>query len=130
LEKNLCKNKIAGGIEITCSTKNPKKKTDSELWSLLIQKLSEGNYIFLEHAKMRLKDRGMIDIDILDILENKNNRKRKRNKSKDTYTPGYQDWNYCIEGNDLSGKKIRVIVSFDDQFLLIITVILIGNEDR
>ncbi len=107
----------------------PNKKTDSELWSLLIEKLSEGNYIFLKHAKKRLEDRGIIDIDVLDILENKNNRKRKRNKSKDTYTPGYMDWNYCIEGNDLNEKKIRVIVSFDAQFVLIITVIRIDNEE-
>jgi hypothetical protein len=54
-------------------------------------------------------------------------RKRKRNKSKDTYTPGYKDWNYCIEGNDFDGQKIRIIISFDGELMLVITVICIDN---
>lgn len=62
-------------------------------------------------------------MDVLDILENKKNRNRKRNKRKDTYTSGYQDWNYCIEGNDLDELKIRVIISFDSELMLVITVI-------
>ena len=105
----------------------PDKKTELELWTLLNEKISNGSYFFLRHAKERLKDREITDIDVLDILENKNNRKRKRNKSKDTYISGYQDWNYCIEGNDLDGKKIRIIISFDKELMLVITVIRIND---
>ncbi|TAK79132.1 MAG: hypothetical protein EPO11_00515 [Gammaproteobacteria bacterium] len=60
----------------------PNKKNDKELWDLISEKISNGNYLFVEHAKKRLKDRSVIDIDVLDILENKVNRKRKRNKKK------------------------------------------------
>lgn len=107
--------------------KKPNKKTDTELWSLIKQVILNGNYIFLKHAHERLKDRNINDIDVLDILENKTNRKRRRNKSKDIFLTNHQDWNYCIEGNDLEGKKIRIIISFDDELMLIITVIRIGN---
>lgn len=108
----------------------PIKKNDKELWGLISEKISNGNYLFVTHAKKRLKDGGVIDIDILDILENKENRKRKRNKKKDTYIPGYQDWNYCIEGSGLDGEKIRIIISFNEDLMLIITVIRLDSSEQ
>ena len=59
------------------------------------------------------------------------NRKRKRNKSKDSYTDGFSDWKYCIEGQDVDeNNKIRIIVSFnEDSNLLIITVIRLGIKE-
>lgn len=108
-------------------SKKPNKKTDAELWALITKMISNGNYIFLKHAHDRLKDRNVSDIDVLDILENKSKRQRRRNKSKDVFLPGYKDWNYWIEGNDLDGKKIRIIISFDDELMLVITVIRIGG---
>lgn len=102
----------------------PTKRTDKELWNLIAERISNGNYLFLKHAKERQKDRNITDIDVLDILENKDNRKRRRNKSKDTYIHGYQDWNYCIEGSGLDGgEEIRIIISFDSDLMLVITVI-------
>ena len=103
----------------------PIKLKDSELWFLLEEKITAGNYFFVAHAKKRLTDRDITDTDVLDILENINNKKRKRNKSKDTYISGYQNWNYCIEGNDLDGNKLRIIISFDNELMLVITVIRI-----
>jgi len=105
----------------------PNKKTDAELWTLITKMISVGNYVFLKHAHDRLKDRNISDIDVLDILENKPRRKRKRNKRKDVLLSGYSDWNYCIEGNDLDSGKIRIIISFDDELMLVITVIRIDN---
>lgn len=101
----------------------PSKKTDKALWDLIELKIQKIEYIFLSHAKKRQVNRNITDIDVLDILENKKGRQRKRNKQKDTYTDGFEDWNYCIEGVDLNNKKIRVIVSFDSTFMLVITVI-------
>ena len=100
-----------------------KRKTKN--YGLFEERISQGNYIFLAHAEKRLKDRFITDIDVLDILENKSN--RKRNKSKETYTAGHQDWNYCIEGYDLDGRKIRIIISFDNELMLVITVIHIRD---
>lgn len=107
----------------------PNKKTDLELWAILAKKISDGNYIFAKHAKQRLKDRDITDIEVLDILENKKNRKRKRNKRKDEYEPGRQDWKYCIEGHDIDGLKIRIIISFNEELMVIITVIRVGGNN-
>ena len=101
----------------------PSKKTDKELWNLIELKIQKFEYIFLVHAKKRQIDRNITDIDVLDLLENKRDCKRKRNKQKDTYIDGYQDWNSCFEGVDLDNKKIRVIVSFDSKLMLVITII-------
>lgn len=103
----------------------PEKWTDRELWRLMEAKIEGKSYVFLSHAKKRLKERGVIDLDILDILQNRDDRKRKRNKRKDVYSAEHQDWNYCIEGRDYDNQLIRIIVSFDENLLLIITVIKI-----
>ena len=103
----------------------PTKKNDRDLMDLICQKIQTGEYIFKIHAKERLRDRGITDIEVLDILEGLKGRRRKRNKSKDKYDEGFQDWNYCIEGNNLDGIKIRIIVSFEGNLMPIITVIRI-----
>ena len=103
--------------------KKPVKKSDGELFELISEHIEYGNYIFLKHAKQRLEERAILDIEVLDILEGKPGRKTKRNKSKDKHEEGRHDWNYCIEGASLDGEKIRVIVSFDEDLMPIITVV-------
>ena len=111
--------------------KKPIKKNDKELWDLIAEKISNSDYVFALHAKDRQKTRNVTDIDVLDILENKENRKRKRNKRKDIYIKGYQDWNYCIEGLDLDENNIRIIVSFNDELMMVVTVVRFGaGENR
>ena len=101
----------------------PEKLTDAELFHLISDKISSSNYIFLKHARKRQKDRSVTDLDVLNILKGGKGRKIKRNKRKDKYEQGQKDWNYCIEGPDIDGKKIRIIVSFNEELMLIITVI-------
>ena len=101
----------------------PSKKRDIELWAAISKSISSVSYFFLPHCRMRLADRAITDIDVLDILENKLGRGRRRNKSKDSYLVGYEDWNYCIEGKDIDKKKIRIIISFRADQMMFITVI-------
>ncbi|MDF1761328.1 MAG: hypothetical protein P1U40_12415 [Coxiellaceae bacterium] len=101
----------------------PSKRTDRDLYHQLNECIYRGNYVFLQHAKQRLVDRGISDLEVLDILEGKKGRKRKRNKSKDKYEKGFEDWKYCIEGVTLDAIKVRVIISFQDGLMPIITVI-------
>ncbi len=103
----------------------PTKKTDTELFKLIEVKIAKVEYIFKPHAKQRLKDRTITNLEVLDILEGKVKRNRHRNKKKDKYEKGRQDWNYCIEGQNLDSKKIRIIVSFESNLLPIITVMWI-----
>lgn len=105
------------------------KRNDFELWKLISQKIIGVRYIFLTHAKDRLIDRKITDVEVLDILEHKD--KCKRNKSKDSFIQGYPDWKYCIEGKSFEGQpNLRVIISFDEEFMLVITVIRLDVEDR
>ncbi|HAT1765081.1 TPA: DUF4258 domain-containing protein [Legionella pneumophila] len=112
----------------------PSKKTDQELFALIEQKIKEKNYIFVPHAKERQKQRNISDLDVLNILEGKSGYDRKRNKSKDSYESNYihekpQDWKYCIEGKDIDEKKVRIILTFTDDLMPIITVINLSEEE-
>lgn len=113
--------------------KKPPKKTDNELFAFIEQKIKEKNYVFLKHAKERQKQRNISDLDVLNILEGKPGYGRKRNKSKDSYESSYiyekpQDWKYCIEGKDIDERKVRIILSFSDDMMPIITVINLSEE--
>ena len=106
--------------------KKPSKKPDKDFFSEVVEKIEKGFYIFKKHARQRQKDRTISDLEVIDILEGKKGRKRRRNKSKDKYEEGNQDWNYCIEGENPDGNKIRIIISFEDGVLPIITVMWIN----
>lgn len=43
--------------------------------------------------------------------------------TRDEYKEEFGTWNYAIEGTTLQDEKARVIVSFDEDLMLIITVI-------
>ena len=100
----------------------PDKKIDKELFRLLKNSISSGNYVFVKHAKERQLERHISDLEVLDILEGKKGRDRTRNKKKDQYKDGNQDWNYCIEGINLDNERIRIIISFLGELMPIITV--------
>lgn len=106
----------------------PPKKTDKELFTLIEEKIREGKYVFDVHVKARQKQRNISQLDVLNILEGKKGFNRKRNKRKDSYDSDYiykkpQDWRYCIEGKDIDDKDVRIILTFDDDYMPIITVI-------
>lgn len=103
----------------------PNKRADNELNSLLDEMITIGNYVFKKHARQRQADRMITDIEVLDILDGRAGRNRHRNKSKDKFDEGRKDWNYCIEGMNLDGKEIRIIISFEDGVIPIITVMWI-----
>ncbi|MGQ3890094.1 DUF4258 domain-containing protein [Legionella sp. CNM-1927-20] len=112
----------------------PIKKTDKELFSLIEEKIRQGQYVFLKHAKQRLKERNINELDVIYLLSGKKGYGRKRNKVKDSYeallSPDLaQDWKYCIEGYDIDGHKLRVIITFTDDLMPIITVIRIGQGE-
>jgi hypothetical protein len=109
----------------TSKTAKSLKKTDKILFSLLDDKIAKGEYVFKPHAKQRQKDRSISDLEVLYILEGKAGCNRHRNKKKDVYKKENIDWNYCIEGKNPDKKEIRVIISFEDDLIPIITVMWI-----
>ena len=100
----------------------PSKRSDEDFFVDVAEKIEKNFYVFKKHARQRLKDRNISDLEVLDILEGKIGRKRRRNKSKDKYEEGKQDWNYCVEGINLDGYTIRITVSFENGIIPIITV--------
>lgn len=102
----------------------PVKLTDKELFSKIEDSVKKRNYFFTKHAKTRSKERRVLPADVLRILKGETGFNRKRNKSKDKHEVGEAHWNYCIEGKDVDGK-VRVILSFTDDNMPIITVIAI-----
>lgn len=108
----------------------PNKKDDKELFALIEKKISEGKYIFLSHSKQRMRERNVSELDVIYLLTGKKGYGRKRNKKKDMYEifsihEPSEDWKYCIEGHDMDGIKLRVIVTFTEDLMPIITVIKI-----
>jgi hypothetical protein len=111
-------------------SKKPIKKSDTELYALIEEKIEYKKYIFLSHANQRIRERKVSELDVIYLLAGKKGYGRKRNKKKDTYElhPIYnkaQDWKYCIEGFDIDGNSLRVIITFTEDLMPIITVIRI-----
>jgi hypothetical protein len=108
----------------------PIKKTDKELFPLINEKIKQGSYVFLPHSKKRLNERNISELDVIRLLSGQKGYGRKRNKQKDKYEhPSIsdlaQDWKYCIEGHDIDGSSLRVIITFSDDLMPIITAIRI-----
>lgn len=100
----------------------PKKLTDKDFFQKVELAIEETRYLFTKHATERAIERGISPADVLRILKNEKGFGRKRNKEKDKIDDVYNEWNYCVEGKTVD-QKIRIIVSFDEDSMPIITVI-------
>ncbi len=103
----------------------PIKKTDKDLFSLIESKIAQKKYIFLKHSQQRMIERNILDLDVINVLSGKKGYGRKRNKKKDIYAEFAEDWKYCIEGCDVDGEPLRIIITFNEDLMPIITVIRI-----
>ncbi|HRD70354.1 MAG TPA: DUF4258 domain-containing protein [Legionella sp.] len=106
----------------------PVKRPDKELFALIEQKIREKSYAFVPHAQQRMLERCILEIDVINILKGISGYERSRNKLKDIYEAQYihedaEDWKYCIEGKTIDGKKVRIIITFAEDLMPIITVI-------
>jgi len=84
----------------------------------------------MPHSKLRMRERDVSQLEVIYLLSGKKGYGRKRNKKKDVYehssiTDDAQDWKYCIEGCDIDGEALRIIITFTDDLMPIITVIRI-----
>jgi hypothetical protein len=77
-----------------------------------------GNYIYTGHAQERLQQREVTRQEVKQVLKNGHHEKRK-----DHFDETYDEWNYSVKGNTVDKRKLRLIISFDENNLLVITVI-------
>ena len=88
----------------------------------IAQALAEGRFFDTRHAEERQTQRGIIRPEIIYVLCN-----GYHEKIKDKFDKIYSAWNYAIRGKTIDKKELRIIVSFDENNLLIITAIDLGK---
>lgn len=49
----------------------PNKKTDKELFKLMEEKIAQGKYVFLKHAKQRIRERNVSELEVIHLLSGK-----------------------------------------------------------
>jgi len=104
----------------------PKTKAKQELFKIIENAIDTCNYIFTKHGKLRSEQRKHVnELQIINILKSKT---KKHEVKKDYYKEGYVDWNYHITGRTIDNEKVRIVLSFDSDLMLIITVINLDEE--
>jgi len=94
----------------------------------VLQRIKElidlGRYYDTRHAMQRKALRCIALSEVLYVLK-----KGYHEKKKDEFKPEYNGWNYAIRGKTIDSRDIRIAVAFDENNMLIITVIEItGNR--
>ena len=99
-----------------------KSEKDQKITDLLarVQKcLDNGKYLFTNHALIRKKERVLTIPKITQQVL----RTGYHEKKKDQWDFSHKAWNYAIRGKTIDNEELRVIVSFDENGMLIITAI-------
>lgn len=91
---------------------------DQNVLEKIRDKASRGEYIPVDHAKLRLEQREVSDPELRYVLTT-----GYREVKKDVYKLEYRTWNYAMRGKTVDDRRLRVVVTFDKDDLLIITVI-------
>ena len=85
--------------------------------------IESGRYFDTRHATDRQSERSISRTEILYVLKY-----GRHEKSKDQYNEKYLAWNYAVRGRTLDRRDFRIIISFDNNNMLIITAIELGAE--
>ena len=86
--------------------------------NMIREYLDAGRYLDTRHGSDRKMERSITRPEILHVLRHGYHEKRK-----DKFEQRFQAWNYAVRGKTVDGKELRVIVSFDENNMLIITAI-------
>lgn len=98
--------------------KKPKPPQIENLHERICECIENDNYTQTIHALQRESER-FIDLgDALYVLKT-----GRHEKSKTSFDEIFQTWKYAIRGQTLDEEYIRVIIAFDSDGMLIITVI-------
>lgn len=92
----------------------------NELLETIRQCIEEGNYWDTRHVTMRQVERSITRLEILYVLKH-----GYHEPFKDNYDKTHQAWNYAVRGKTIDGEELRVIISFDNLGMFIITAITI-----
>ena len=90
----------------------------ANLLSIVRRCLDQGRYLDTRHVTERQVQRGISRIEILHALRN-----GFHEQKKDKFDEVFSAWNYAIRGKTIDRRELRIIVSFDENNMLIITAI-------
>ena len=93
--------------------------------SLIQERARSGEYIILPHAVDRSSQRVVSVADIEFVLIN-----GRHESEKDEYKTAFRSWNYAIRGHTIDQRQLRIAVAFDEDEMLIITVIRLGKKRK
>lgn len=97
------------------------KKNPPEKLCNLLEKIKEciedGRYIITTHALERQDERVIDTLVVLYVLKTGYEEKKKSH-----FDAQYNAWKYAIRGTTLDNLDIRIIVAFDENEIIIITV--------
>ena len=104
----------------------PVKKSTKELFQAIEKAIANKEYYFTDHGEMRsVTRRKVTDEEVIKILEG---REKWHEKRKDKYEHGQSDWNYHIRGKNIDNEKVRIVISFDEYEMPIITVVNLDED--
>lgn len=84
--------------------------------------VDEDAYDLSEHAKSRMAHREVDLPEVVYVLRHGWHERRK-----DKYDEAYQAWNYAIRGKTVDERRLRIVVTFEENMLLV-TVIDLDQE--
>lgn len=90
----------------------------SNLMGVVREKVQQGDFILMPHAIERRLQRSISVNDIVHVLTT-----GWHEAKKDRYQEAYFAWNYSIRGKTIDNRSLRIVVSFDENAMLVITVI-------
>lgn len=96
-----------------------KEKSDgylenARLKNEILRHIKEGRYRLTRHAVKELENDDLDLSDVLHVLE-----MGKHNEGKTGFDTKQQTWKYAIEGLTIDLKKVRAIIAFVDEMLII-----------
>lgn len=100
-----------------------KKSTPPQIENLnqkICESLEKGWFRLTIHALSRKLERLIELPDVLYVLKN-----GRHEKTKTVFDETFQTWKYSIRGFTLDKDDLRIIIAFDEEAMLIITVIRI-----
>lgn len=83
--------------------------------------LERGQFLDTSHSSARGVKRAITRPEMLYVLKN-----GRHEPSKDKYELPHEDWNYSVRGKTVDKRDLRIIVSFEEGFLILVTAIELG----
>lgn len=107
-------------LQWECSMSSPTRKINkiSDVMKAVKEALDDGHYLDTRHATDRQSERTITRPEIVQVL-----RGGHREKRKDQFSERFEAWNYAIRGKTIDRRELRVVVSFDENNMLVITAI-------